>query len=189
MSRKKTIEELKASGGWDHMGEHSRVRRMREEELARYRATVAVRSPEQLSYIRQGRPRCPKDLSPAAKAVFKNLCYLLEDRGTLTDADGELLRLYAITFDRHARAIAHLQTEGEFIQEETVDKQGNTKILSRLNGWLAVAERSERQMIAIGIQLGLTPAARDKVKATRRYIRAGSASALLPPLLERKEKA
>lgn len=110
------------------------------------------------SYVEPGRPRYPKDLSAAGKKIFKKLCKLLEQRRTLTDADGDLLRLYAITHERHARAVEHLEHEGEIVTTEHGDKQ---------SPWLAIAERSEKSMVSILAQLGLTPATRDRIKVTK----------------------
>lgn len=110
------------------------------------------------SYVDPGRPHCPKSLSAAGKRIFKRLCKLLEERRTLTEADGDLLRLYAITHERHARALEHLENEGEIVSTDRGEAQ---------SPWLAIAERSEKSMVSILAQLGLTPATRDKIKVTR----------------------
>jgi P27 family predicted phage terminase small subunit len=119
------------------------------------------------SYVAPGRPRLPKDLSADGRKVFKRLCKLLEERRTLTDADGDLLRLYCIAYQRHCRANEHLEQEGEIVVRTVTDKEGNIHEEEKQNSWLPIAERAEKAMLSILAQLGLSPAARDKIKVTR----------------------
>jgi P27 family predicted phage terminase small subunit len=118
------------------------------------------------SYVAPGRPRYPRDISAAGRKVFKRLCKLLEERRTLTDADGDLIRLYCIAHARHARAIEHLEAQGEIVTR-TVVKDGEAYEVEKTNLWLGVATKAEAQMLSILDRLGLTPGSRDKVKVTK----------------------
>jgi P27 family predicted phage terminase small subunit len=119
------------------------------------------------SYVNPGRPRYPKDLSADGKKVFKRLCRLLEERRTLTEADGDLLRLYIIAWLRQCRASEHLEKDGEIVVCTVTNKDGETREVEKANPWLAVSERAEKSMLAILNSLGLSPASRDKVRVTR----------------------
>lgn len=111
------------------------------------------------SYVNPGRPRYPKGLSVTGKPLFKRLCQLLETRRTLTEGDEELLFLYTVIDDRHRRALANIESEGEIVPTEKGP---------RINPWLSIAEKCEKSKLAILEKLGLTPASRDRVKVTRR---------------------
>ena len=119
---------------------------------------------EESSGVAPGRPSYPKNISHDAKRVYKRLCRLLERRKTLTEGDAELLRLYAILFDRHVRAVSHVEIEGEVCQYTRLDSNGAPHKIWKENLWLKTAKDCERQMVAILDRCGLTPAARGKVK-------------------------
>jgi P27 family predicted phage terminase small subunit len=109
------------------------------------------------SDVSAGRPKYPKNLSPDAKRFFKGLCRMLERRRTLTEGDAELIRLAAILRDRHERAIEHVRTEGEICTYGDEVKE---------NLWLKQAKDAEKQLVSLLDRLGLTPAARGKIKQT-----------------------
>lgn len=113
-----------------------------------------------------GRPKYPKEISVEARAVFKRLCRLLEERRVLTEGDSELLRLYSILFDRHARALGKIQEQGEIVVYSRLDSNGKEVQMEKANLWLKVAEAAEKNMVAILDRLGLTPMNRAKVKPT-----------------------
>ena len=119
------------------------------------------------SAVRAGRPRYPAGLTPAARRVFKELCRLLSDRRALSEADGEALRLYAILYDRHARALAAVESEGLLISETRFGSNGEPSLRKVKNPALAICQESEKQMTAILRDLCLTVATKDKSKPTR----------------------
>lgn len=121
---------------------------------------------EPASVAEPGRPKFPKDLSPAARKVFKRICSLLEQRRALTTGDSELVRLYCILFDRHARSMVHVNVEGEIVVLVRLDSNGKAHDMLKENPWLRVAKDAEKQMVAILDRLGLTPANRGKIKPT-----------------------
>jgi P27 family predicted phage terminase small subunit len=110
------------------------------------------------------RPRLPKDLSPEALVIFKRLCALLKSRRALTAGDSELLRLYAVTHVRHAKAIAKIQEQGEVCVYTRMDSNGAAHEVEKENLWLKIAFNAEKNLVAILDRLGLTPHNRDKVK-------------------------
>lgn len=118
------------------------------------------------SVAHPGRPRYPKGLSPDAKRTFKNLCRLLEQRRSLTEGDGELLRLVAINIDRHAKACAKVAEEGEIKVYFRLDKHGEQVPSEKPNLWLEVACNAEKFIQSALRDLGLTPGTRGKVKPT-----------------------
>jgi P27 family predicted phage terminase small subunit len=118
------------------------------------------------SEVRPGRPRYPKGISPDAKRVFKNISRLLEARRVLSEGDGELLRLYALTYDRHARALEKLRVEGEITSYTRTDKKGEQYQSEGPNLWLKIAQDSEKYMKSVLADLGLNPLMRSKVKQT-----------------------
>jgi phage terminase small subunit len=91
---------------------------------------------------------------------------LLESRRALTEGDGELLRLYAVIFDRHTRALAKINEQGEIKMYTRLDSNGQPHEVEKPNLWLKVAETAERNLVAILDRLGLTPHNRGKVKPT-----------------------
>lgn len=118
------------------------------------------------SVVPEGRPSCPRGLSKEARRVFRQLCRLLAERRALTRGDGELLRLYATTWERHARAEERLALEGDVVQYTRLDSNGQPHQVEKPNIHLAIAERAEKQMVVILDRLGLTPVNKDKVKRT-----------------------
>lgn len=119
------------------------------------------------SDVAPGRPRFPKGLSEVARKKFKALCALLEKRRHLTDADGELLALFAVTYDRWQRALEKLAVEGEIRVYVRLDSNGQPHDQEKMNLWLAVAEKSEKTMLACLDRLGLSPLNRSKVRPTK----------------------
>jgi P27 family predicted phage terminase small subunit len=114
--------------------------------------------------IGPSRPRFPKGLTPEARRVFKAISQLLERRRSLTEADGELIRILALTHVRHSKAIEKLAEEGEIKIYYRLDKFGEQVPSERPNLWLDVAQACEKQMISIYDRLGCTPLSRGKVK-------------------------
>jgi len=119
------------------------------------------------SSVRAGRPKYPPGLTPAARRVFKELCRLLSDRRALSEADGEALRLYAILYDRHARALAAVEADGLLISQVRFGHNGEPSSRRVKHPALAICQESEKQMTAILRDLCLTIATKDKAKPTR----------------------
>lgn len=123
---------------------------------------------EPTSDVAPGRPKFPGTLSKDARSAMKKLCKLLEARQTLTPGDGELLRLWAVAYTRHEKALAKLAVEGEIRIYTRLDNHGEAVESERPNLWLKVAQESEKYMLAVLDRLGLTPMNRAKVKPTEK---------------------
>jgi P27 family predicted phage terminase small subunit len=127
----------------------------------------AQHAPSESDALEPGRPKYPKGISADARRVFKRLVQILEQRRHCTPGDEEILRLFCLLFDRHARAIAKLAEEGEIVTYYRLDKFGAQVPTVRPNLWLKVAETCEARMFTALTCLGLTPAARKGVKPTK----------------------
>jgi P27 family predicted phage terminase small subunit len=123
-------------------------------------------NPAAQSGIPAGRPKFPANMPVALRPVFKKICRLLETRRALTEADGPLLSLYCVSYERAQRANEKLREEGEVCKYARTDNHGEVFYTEKPNYWLKVAQDAEKQMIACLDRLGLSPMNRDKVKPT-----------------------
>ena len=104
----------------------------------------------------EGKPPCPRHLSPAEKKIFRSICRELETRRALTKGDGPLISLYAETVTRRNKAQAEVAVNGEVVTTIGGPKK---------SPWLTVLQECEKQLIALMDRLGTTPRARELVKA------------------------
>src|SRR6267378_868254 len=102
----------------------------------------------------EGRPSCPRFLSASARQRFRQICKEVESRRALTKGDGELLVLYATTWERWRTAMADVDTRGAIIIAVSKDKYGQPVEREKKNPWLLVAQESEKSMVAILDRLG-----------------------------------
>jgi P27 family predicted phage terminase small subunit len=112
-----------------------------------------------------GRPKFPRDLTPAARVEFKRIVQLLEKRRQITEGDVETIRLYVIANERYKAANAKLAEEGLVVIYTRVSN-GETFRVEKKNLHLEVAAQAERTMLAVLKELGLTPRAKDAVRQT-----------------------
>ena len=117
------------------------------------------------SRIVAGRPKFPRDLSPAARLEFKRIVRLLEKRRQITEGDCETIRLYAIANERYKAANVKLAAEGLVVIYTRVSN-GETFRVEKKNLHLEIAAQAERTMLNLLKELGLTPRAKDAVKQT-----------------------
>jgi P27 family predicted phage terminase small subunit len=115
-----------------------------------------------------GRPRYPVNVSTATKKAFKRLVAVLETRRSITPGDADILRLYAVVFDRHTRALNHLQREGEIVEVICLDGHGVQFTKMKANLWLKIAQDSEKAILGCLDRLGLTPLAKSKVRPAQK---------------------
>ena len=90
----------------------------------------------------------------------------MEARQVITPGDAELLRIYAVAYTRHERALDKLAVEGEICVYVRLDSNGQAHDQEKPNLWLKVAQDAERTMVACLDWLGLTPLNRNKVRPT-----------------------
>jgi P27 family predicted phage terminase small subunit len=118
------------------------------------------------SHIKASRPKPPTFLSEEAKVKFKQLARQLALRRSITAGDGDLLTLYCSLWERWVRALVHLRDEGDICKYNRLDSSGCAVEVERENLHVKVAQNSERQMVTILKQLGLTPKDKDSVRPT-----------------------
>jgi len=110
-----------------------------------------------------GRPRMPKDMPPLAQEKWKELAAILRKRGTLTRGDGPVLELAAITYARWRSELAELESKGTMIEiEYFANERTYTKLV--INPLAKVVAQLESNLRQLYIQLGATPASRQKAK-------------------------
>jgi P27 family predicted phage terminase small subunit len=113
-----------------------------------------------------GRPKCPKHLSPIARAQFRRCVKLLETRRTITPGDADTLAVYSELLARWI--VAKGEVGDKLIVTKTVlDSHGEAHEVERLNPLLKIVEKCESQLVRLEASLGLTPTDRDRAKQTK----------------------
>lgn len=131
----------------------------------RFRPTRAVEKP---STATEGRPVVPKHLTPAERQRFRQLCSGLEKRRALTPQDGEILALYCVTWSRWRRALDDIAKRGDVIEIQVRGKNDEIITREKKNPYLAISQECEKAMAGYLAALGMTPAAREKVKPVKK---------------------
>ncbi len=122
-----------------------------------------------------GAPKCPKELSKEAKKKWKEMIALLQDNGTLTRLDGDLLACYCEAHARRQRALMDVAKNGDVLGQGTSSFQ---------NPALAIANKAMDQIMRLSKLLGidkLTLTKLGKGKAGPRSIPARDRSKGPPP--------
>jgi P27 family predicted phage terminase small subunit len=140
-------------------------RERKSDELHDLEGTTSRAAPE-LS-VAGSRPRCPKELSPEARKIFRNACSELEKRRAVTSADAIILELLAATVDKYRRARQHVAEEGEIVEYTRLDKKGEQVTVRSKNLWLGIANEAETKITALLDRLGMTPMNRARVRPTK----------------------
>lgn len=99
----------------------------------------------------------PADLEPAAAVVWEELTGELASLGMLTRLDGHLLKRYCITLANLERYDAKLRQFGEIIKAPKNDYPIQSPYVS-------MAAKAQTALLRMQQELGLTPAARSRVK-------------------------
>jgi P27 family predicted phage terminase small subunit len=118
------------------------------------------------SYVEGSLPKPPKFLSQEAKKKFRALVRQLADRRAVTAGDQDLLTLYCSLWERWTDALAKIREEGSIRIYNRLGADGITVEVERENLHIKLAQNSERQMVVILKQLGLTPKDKDAVRPT-----------------------
>jgi P27 family predicted phage terminase small subunit len=113
------------------------------------------------------RPRCPKELTPEERKIFRETVRELEKRRVLTSGDAEIIRLLAVKISQHKRAIGHVRSEGEIVSVTRISKSGLPYEVNVKNMWLGIAQEAEGKITALLDRLGLTPLNRGRVRKTK----------------------
>jgi len=106
---------------------------------------------------RDGRPRMPLDMSPAAKTVWRHVLREMAGTGVITAVDRDVLRLYCEAVARYVHAATMLEQSGPLIVAGGAGARRGELVKSPLHQIV----RDEGMVIrAMARELGLTPAAR-----------------------------
>jgi P27 family predicted phage terminase small subunit len=129
-----------------------------------------------------GEPVAPSWLSRVGRAEWSRILPLLIERGSVTPADATALGSYCMCVSRYVAALNSLEERGTEIETTVLDSNGAAHKKWVINPMLKVAESSERSMFRFLRELGITPAARERVKPAKKTTKGKS---LLEQLAER----
>jgi len=108
----------------------------------------------------KGRPRPPAWLLPDARSKWEELVPLLEELGTLAVIDGSQLSLYCTCWARWMMAERAICDRGIVQQAQNI--KGKPKPPSVVPEFLVACKMLDK-LNQIGMQFGLSPAARDRL--------------------------
>jgi P27 family predicted phage terminase small subunit len=141
------------------------MRERKSDELHELQGTESRTAPE--VSVAGSKPRCPKELSPEARKIFRSACSELEKRRAVTSADAIILELLASTVDKYRRAREHVRVEGEIVEYTTLDKNREQVTKKAKNLWLGIANEAETKITALLDRLGFTPINRSRIRPTK----------------------
>jgi P27 family predicted phage terminase small subunit len=119
------------------------------------------------SDVEAARPKVPSHLSPEARKAWRQIVALLEERGTLSRADGMALSIWAETQARWIQSKAELAAHGIVIDVTVTDNSGAAHITRKPNPALRTCETCEKSLRALAREFGCTPGSRERVKRTK----------------------
>ena len=102
-----------------------------------------------------GEPPMPRDLSKAARKVWKSMVPVLLKLGTLTESDGDALAAYSEAKALWRKAQDSIETDGMVIDSS----QGKKK-----NPAVTISNECMRTMRALMSEFGLTPSSRSAIQ-------------------------
>jgi P27 family predicted phage terminase small subunit len=129
------------------------------------RGTGTSAAPE--TDVGSGKPRCPKELTPEGKRIFRDICRELKKRRALTSGDARIIEVLAGAVERYRRAMAQVREEGEIVSYTRLNNHGEEVVTKSKNLYLAVATEAEGKILSIVDRLGLTPLNRVRVRPTK----------------------
>jgi P27 family predicted phage terminase small subunit len=103
-------------------------------------------------------PEPPAHLDERARSKFAELAAMLARCGVMTELDRDALARYCVIWCRWVDAEAEIKRKGPIVKTEA----GN--IIH--SPYLAVANRSHRQLAQLEGEFGLTPSSRSRVRAS-----------------------
>ena len=101
-------------------------------------------------------PKPPRDLDKRARAAWRYYAPLLAEMRTIGLADREALACYCAAVSRRERAEEELAKTAPLVKSPSGYPVQNP--------WLAIANKAMEQMLKWGQELGLSPAARTRIK-------------------------
>lgn len=109
------------------------------------------------------RPTCPRHIKGPARKAWLEAVHLMEARGTLDEAAGPTLIIYAVTMARFLEAKADVEKNGLMVEIQKATSSGALYTTIVENPMLAIQTEAEAQLLAITKSLGIDPSAREKV--------------------------
>ena len=109
----------------------------------------------------RGAPKCPANLSPAAKRVWKRLVPQLDRMGVLTTIDRDALVAYCRIYARWEAAEEFLDKHGEVYPLR--DENGNIRYMQQFPQ-VAIARNLLQLLKSYQQEFGLTPSARTRIE-------------------------
>lgn len=106
---------------------------------------------------RGDRPRMPRDLSPAPRAVWRRVVREMGATGVITAADGDVLRVYCESMARYSHAAGLLEASGPLIRASGTGARRGELVKNPLH---QIVRDNALLVRALARELGLTPAAR-----------------------------
>ena len=110
-------------------------------------------------------PKAPKHLCKDAKKEWKRVCKTLHTIGVLTEVDRAVLAAYCTAYalwERSWRAINEMSASGKLGAGLMIKTTNGNMIQNPLVG---TANKAAGDMVRFASELGMTPAARTKIKA------------------------
>jgi P27 family predicted phage terminase small subunit len=104
----------------------------------------------------KGRPEKPRHLDPVAAAEWDRVCDDLEAMGTLHSSDRVVIEMFCSAYSRYVRAEQQLQKFGDIIL-------GHRNVPSP-SPYHRVLKEEREALRKLGIEMGLTPAARARMR-------------------------
>jgi P27 family predicted phage terminase small subunit len=111
----------------------------------------------------------PDHLSEEAKREWRRIIPLLEQRGTLSRADGASIALYCETHARWLQAKGDVAAHGIIVETTVLDRSGEQVTTRKQNPALKIAENAERSLRAFLREFGMTPQSRERVKPAKPF--------------------
>lgn len=105
---------------------------------------------------RKGRPRQPRDLKDFGKTCWKALCEELEAMGLLTTADRFVMEMYCWEWQLWKDARKEIAKKGLVCETERGARYQEPAV--------GIASSAVKRMQSLGAELGLSPAARTRLR-------------------------
>jgi P27 family predicted phage terminase small subunit len=112
-----------------------------------------------------GDVRCPTNLSPGARDVWKRLAPDLIAKGVLTPWDVDEFAAFCRAVDLNDQAQEHIDSEGAVVEAAVFDRNGKpTGFRLQVSPWWQVWQGTADKVLRFGSRFGLSPSDRAQLK-------------------------
>jgi len=122
----------------------------------------------------QGTPQKPAWLSAAASEEWDRIIPLLEQRGSITAADGMVITIYAESVARYQAGLKALDEKGLEVTVTRLDSNGQAHEVTKPNPAIKLVQDTEKVIRQSLVELGLTPRSRERIKPAAEKPESGS---------------